>query len=101
MVSLRRFNNSRFLSTFIDFGKQMKQLNDNGQFDKTVSLFENQFSKQENKRTTLVINQFLRACIELKDFKRGQTLHKSLSPYLSGNSYIATNLIHLYRKLFK
>ena len=101
MMPFIRLRNHRFLCTLIDFGSQMKKFNDNGQFVKSIELFENQLSKKRKKITTLVVNQFVRACIELKDFKRGQNLHENLSPDLANNHFVATNLIRLYRKLLE
>lgn len=91
-----RLNICRLSSTFVDIGAQMKQLNDNGQYRKSLLLFENLIKKNNKTPTSLVINQALKACIELEDFKRGENIHKHLSPYLLKNSFIETNLIRLY-----
>ena len=88
----------RLLSTFNDLGAKMKQLNDIGQYQKVIELYESQVQQQQQKRTTLVVNQALKACIELGDLKHGSDIHKSLSPYFINNIYIRNSLIRLYSK---
>ena len=92
-MSLLRF--SRFSSTFVDIGIQMKQMNDAKQFHKAMSLFNRYVQKQP---TSLIISQALKACIHLKDFDRGKTIHQQLSPPLLSNPFVRTNLIQLYSK---
>ena len=91
------FCSRRLLSTSVDFGAQMKALNDAGQFRKTIALFEVQV-KQQQRPTTLAVNQALKACIELGDARRGAEIHRSLSTSLANNSFIQTSLIRLYSK---
>jgi hypothetical protein len=47
-----------------------------------------------------VINQALRACIELDDFERARNIHRQLSPDLLSNVFICTNLIRFYSQCF-
>jgi hypothetical protein len=99
MILLVRFSVRRFLSTFSDIGSQIKKFNDNGQFEKAIGLYEDQIKKQNKAITSLIINQALKACIELDDIKRGKDIHKNLSPSMINNSFIQNNLIRLYSKL--
>jgi len=90
-MSLLRF--SRLSSTFVDIGKQMKQFNDMKQFNKALSLFNLHIRKQP---TPLIINQALKACINLNDLQGAKIIHQRLSPFLLNNHFIRTNLIRLY-----
>lgn len=84
----------RLSSTFVDISIQMKQFNDRKEFNKAISLFNHHLRKQ--KSTPLIINQALKACINLNDFQRGKIIHQELSPFLLNNHFIRTNLIRLY-----
>ena len=75
---------------------RIKQLNDNKQFIKAIALFDKH--GRELQSNSLAINQTLRACLELGDFKRGKEIHERLSPYLIDNAYIRTSLIRLYSR---
>ena len=86
---------TRLYSTIVDLGLQMKQLNDKKQFRKALSSFEKYSTK---KRTSLVIDQALRACIHLNDFQRGKAIHQELPRNLLNNEHIRTTLIRLYSK---
>ena len=85
----------RWLSRSFDLGGRMKELNDRGEYEKSLSLFRS--NGQEGART-LVINQALKASIELKDFAQGKAIHRSLSPFFLNNSFIRSSLIRLYCK---
>ena len=98
MLSIKLFScHHRRLSTLSDLGAKMKQLNDIGQYQKVLELYETQ-THEKQKPNTLVVNQALKAYIELGDFKRGVNIHKSLSPYLVNNTFIRNSLIRLYSK---
>ncbi|CAF4215528.1 unnamed protein product, partial [Adineta steineri] len=88
----------RFQSTIIDLGSQMKRLNDNQQYRETIILYKDQIKKQKKQSTSLIINQVLKACIELDDIKCGKDIHKNLSSYMLNNQFIENNLIRLYMK---
>ncbi|CAF1202782.1 unnamed protein product [Didymodactylos carnosus] len=75
---------------------QMKKLNDNGQFEKALTLYEDQIEKQNKQSTNFTIDQVLKACIELGDIKRAKDIHNKLSPTMANNSFIQSNLIRLY-----
>ncbi|CAF1530896.1 unnamed protein product [Adineta ricciae] len=81
-----------------DQGSQMKRLNDTNQFKKALSLYQKEIEKTNKSVSSLVINQALKACVELSDIKHGKDIHKNLSPYLSNNPFIQINLIRLYMK---
>jgi hypothetical protein len=53
MTSLIRFSSRRFLFTSIDLGSQLKKLNDNRQFEKTIELYEDQIKKQKKNKVLL------------------------------------------------
>ena len=101
MILWMRFFSRRFQSTLIDLGSQMKKLNDNEQYRETIILYKDQIKKQNKQSTSLIINQALKACIELDDIKCGKDIHKSLSPYMINNQFIENNLVRLYSKLYQ
>ncbi|CAF1125375.1 unnamed protein product [Adineta steineri] len=76
----------------------MKRLNDNQQYRETIILYKDQIKKQKKQSTSLIINQVLKACIELDDIKCGKDIHKNLSSYMLNNQFIENNLIRLYMK---
>lgn len=100
MIFLIRFSSRRFLSTFLDLSSQIKKLNDNGQFEKAIDLYEDQIKKPNKQNTSLAVNEALKACIELDDIKRAKDIYKNLSPSMVNNSFIQANLIRLHSKLF-
>ena len=79
----------------------MKRLNDTNQFKKALSLYRNEIEKTNKPASSLVINQALKACVELSEIKHGKDIHKNLSPNLSHNSFIQINLIRLYSKFVR
>lgn len=87
----------RFASTIVDLGGQLKRLNDNRQFKKSIALFSAHIEKQPN---AFAVNQALRACIELGEVNRGIQIYHNLSSSMTDNAFIQANLIHLYCKLF-
>ncbi len=100
MNSFIRFCSRRLQSTFIDYGSQMKKLNDNRQFKEAIELYENQIKKQNKRISTLSVNQALKACIELDDIKRAKEISQNLSLSMTNNSFILANIIRLHSKLF-
>ncbi|CAF1320958.1 unnamed protein product [Adineta steineri] len=85
-----------FYSTLIDINNRLKQLNMNKQYKKVIDLFDNYI--QKNNPSDLVINQTLKACIELGDIKRGSSIYQRLSSQSKQNHFIQTNLIRLFMK---
>ena len=98
MFSLFQFCSFRLSSTLIHVSNQIKQLNNVKQFRKVINLFDSYI--QHDIPTDIIIYQTLKACIELKDFKRGKEIHRNLSAQSMNNSFIQYNLIHLYSKFF-
>ena len=95
---LHRFSilSRRFQFTAVNLGMEMKTLNDSRQFEKVLTLHEQQLKKETNQNDSLVANQVLKACIELNEIERGKRIHANLSRAMSNNLYIQTNLIRLY-----
>jgi hypothetical protein len=87
----------RCLSRAFDLGSRMKELNDRGEYEKSLSLFRSKEPEEEAR--TLVINQALKASIELKDFEQGKAIHRSLSSFFLNNNFIRSSLIRLYCKI--
>jgi anionic cell wall polymer biosynthesis LytR-Cps2A-Psr (LCP) family protein len=98
MFSRFQFYFFRLSSTAIYVSNQMKQLNNVKQFRKVIDLFNSYI--QNDIPTDVIINQTLKACLELKDFQRGIEIHRNLSAQSLNNSSIQYNLIHLYSKFF-
>ncbi|CAF1431394.1 unnamed protein product [Rotaria sp. Silwood1] len=90
------FYSRRFLSSFLDLSNQMKNLNTNSQFRKALDLYEYEIKKENKQKTSLAVNQALKACVELGDIERGKNIHKNLSPTMINNSFIQATLIRLY-----
>jgi hypothetical protein len=84
----------RQVSTLPDLGTRIKQLNDARDFHKALALFDVHVQQQDP--TALAVNQALKACIALGDFKRAINIHQRLSPQLLSNFFIQNNLIRLY-----
>jgi len=98
MFSRFQFYPFRLSSTAIYVSNQMKQLNNVKQFRKVINLFDSYI--QNDIPTDVIINQTLKACLELKDFQRGIEIHRNLSAQSLNNSSIQYYLIHLYSKFF-
>jgi hypothetical protein len=77
---------------------EMKLLNDNKQFKKTIQLFDKQNKNKIETLSSFVITQALKACAHLKDLHYGKIIHNSLSSHMKEDSYISASLIHLYSK---
>ncbi len=100
MNSFIRFLSRRLLSTSSNLGAEIKQLNDNGEFQKAIDLYEDQIKKQNKQNNGFVVSQALKACLELDDIKRAKDILKNLSSIVASNHYIQTNIIRLHSKLF-
>ncbi len=98
MFSRFPFYSFRLSSTAIHVSNKMKQLNNVKQFRKVIDLFDSYI--QSDIPTDIIINQTLKACIELKDFQRGKEIHRNLPAQLRNNSFLHYDLIHLYSKFF-
>ena len=80
----------------IDPGQQMKMLNDKKQFKQTIELFERETKKNKEKLSSFIIDQALKACVEVRDFRRGRDIHQLVQHRLSADSSLVKSLIHFY-----
>jgi hypothetical protein len=80
----------------LDLGNQMKLLNDKRQFKKTLELFNKHEEKNIEKCSSLIITQALKACAQIGDLQRGETIHHLILSRLKNDFYILASLIHLY-----
>ncbi|CAF1287743.1 unnamed protein product [Rotaria magnacalcarata] len=79
-----------------DLGKQMKLLNDNKQFKKSLELFDKHKKNNIETFSSLIITQALKACAHLEDFQRAETIYHLISSRIKDDLYILASLIHLY-----
>jgi hypothetical protein len=77
---------------------EMKLLNDNKQFKKTIQLFDKQNKNKIETFSSFIITQALKACAHLKDRQYGKIIHHSVSSRIKHDLYISASLIHLYSK---
>ncbi|CAF1398340.1 unnamed protein product [Adineta ricciae] len=80
----------------IDPGQQMKVLNDKKQFKQTIELFERKKKKNKDQLSSFIIDQALKACVQVRDFRRGQDIHQLVQHRLSADSSLVKSLIHFY-----
>ena len=80
----------------IDPGQQMKILNDKKQFKQTIELFEREAKKNKEQLTSFIIDQALKACIQMRDFRRGQDIHQLVQHRSSADSSLLKSLIYFY-----
>lgn len=92
---------SAFIRSNNHVGDQMKLLNDNKQFEKTLELFDKYKEKNIEKWSNWVIIQALKACTKLGDLQRGTSIHHLISSRLKHDPYVLPALIHFYGRLTK
>ncbi|CAF1329288.1 unnamed protein product, partial [Adineta ricciae] len=80
----------------IDPGQQMKLLNDKKQFKQTIELFERETKKNKEQLSSFIIDQALKACVQVHDFRRGKDIHQLVQHRLSADSSLVKSLIHFY-----
>jgi hypothetical protein len=92
----------RLLSTSIKFDVQMKQFNDQKQYQKSIDLFE-KFLKEKtlSNISPLAISQVIRALTELKQYQRAIEIEQNLSPNLIEDVFIRYRCIRLYSTSFQ
>ena len=90
---------SVMIQSQFELAKQMKLLNDNGQFQRALELFDQQKRNSVNTFSSFVITQALKACANLKDLQRGLIIHQLIPSRTKDDSYILASLIHLYSKM--
>jgi hypothetical protein len=77
---------------------EMKNLNDQNQFTKSLLLFDQYKTKNPS---SISLTQALKACQKLGDFKRGYRIIKEYSSSLNINDYhLLASMIHLLSKLY-
>jgi hypothetical protein len=74
---------------------EMKRLNDERQYRKALSLFDELHRRREMPRDQAIV-QALKACTQTKDHARGIYIHKHLSEKSTSNKFIQSALIHFY-----
>ena len=97
--SMVTFNRSATTNSVFSLGNQMKLLNDNKQFSKTLQLFEKYRKDNSENLSSLTITQVLKACAHLKDIQCGKIIHDRVSSRIKDDPYILTALIQMYSKL--
>ena len=85
-------------STLIALDVQMKQLNDKKRYRQAMDLFE---SKHRAKQTSssLLLDQALRASIELREFQRAIEIEREISASQLQSPFIRNRLIRLHSRL--
>jgi hypothetical protein len=89
---------SAIVQTKFNLGIEMKLLNDNKQFTKTLELFDKHKINEAEAFSSLIITQTLKASAHLRDLRRGQAIHRLISSRIKDDPYILASLIHLYSK---
>ncbi|CAF0880345.1 unnamed protein product [Adineta ricciae] len=80
----------------IGLGQQMRILNEKKQFEQTIELFETEMKKNKKHLSSLIIDQALKACTQVRDFRRGHGIHQLVQHRLSTDSSLVRSLIHFY-----
>lgn len=80
----------------IDLGNQMKLSNDKKQFKKVLELFDKYKKNNNEKFSSLIMTQTLKACSHLEDLQRGLDIHRLISSHIKHDFYICASLIHLF-----
>ena len=71
-----------------ELANQMKLLNDNKQFKKTLELFDKNKTNGVELSSSFIITQALKACTNLQDLQRGTTIHHLISSSIKNDPYI-------------
>ncbi len=92
----------RLLSTSIKFDVQMKQFNDQKQYQKSIDLFEKFLQEKTlSNISPVAIGQAIRALTELKQYQRAIEIEQNLSPNLIEDVFIRYRCIRLYSTSFQ
>ena len=80
----------------------MKQFNDQKKYQQSIDVFE-KFLKEKTlaKMSPFVINQALRALIELKQYQRAMEIKQHLPQSLIDNDFVRYQFIRLYCRTLK
>ena len=85
----------------VNIGDQMKMLNDNKQYRKTLELFDAFNEKNIDKCSNWIIIHALKACTQISDVQRGLKIHNLISSRLKHDPYVLPSLIHFYSKFIE
>ncbi|CAF3372608.1 unnamed protein product [Rotaria socialis] len=80
----------------LNLGDEMKTLNDNKQYRKTLELFDIFNENNINKCSNWAIIQALKACTETNNAQRGVKIHHLISSRLKHDFYVLPSLIQFY-----
>ncbi|CAF1339290.1 unnamed protein product [Rotaria magnacalcarata] len=89
-------NRSIIIKSKFELGIQMKQMNDNKQYEKTLKLFDQHKNTNIDMFSSLTITQILKACAHLGDLQRGLMIYSLISSRMEDDSYISASSIHLF-----
>ena len=92
----QRLNHSK--SNF-NLASEMKMFNEKKEFEKVLNLFDEWNEKKDQRSSSMVITQALKACTRMQDLQRGMKIHHSISSDSKEDAFILTSLIHFYSKL--
>lgn len=81
-------------SSLTQLDMTMKKWVDSKQYHQALDLFE----QQPTHRTNVSINMAIKACTEMKDYRRGRDIIEHLSLFSMKNPFIQTSLIRFYSK---
>ncbi|UJR15885.1 hypothetical protein I4U23_002810 [Adineta vaga] len=87
---------STFIQSKIDFGHQMKLLNEKKQFKQSLDLFERLKDQNMKQLSSFIICQALKACGQLGDLQRGSSIHRFISSQPNIHPPVLTALIQFY-----
>ncbi|CAF2852964.1 unnamed protein product [Rotaria sp. Silwood2] len=89
---------NRLLSNRLNFnfGYEMKLLNDKKEYKKALELFDEFKDKMNEKFSSMIITQALKASTQINDFQYGLNIHRMISSRLINDDYILASLIHFY-----
>ncbi|CAF0947573.1 unnamed protein product [Adineta ricciae] len=77
-------------------GQQMRILYEKKQFEQTIELFETEMKKNKKHLSSLIIDQALKACTQVRDLRRGHGIHQLVQHRLPADSSLVRSLIHFY-----
>jgi hypothetical protein len=86
-------------STCVTLDVQMKRLNDQKKYRQAMDLYERS-RREKNSTSRLLVDQALRALIELRDFHRAIDIENEISSDQLQSPFIRNRLIRLHSQLF-
>lgn len=99
LLQLRHTSTLHLHHNSANIAEQMKQLNKQKQFHKTIEIFDS-YARESNKSCSrMTVMQALKACAHLRDRQRGQEIHRALSKQIATTDpFIMLALIQLYSR---